>query len=722
MLLLLCCQCNSLTCRYNQTLYILGLSAPFPDDRLSFDVDTGGVGILPAVQLAIEHVNSRSDLLPGCHLAVLSGDPGCAVSSFQALEVLLEHLFTRQPKQVVGVLGPVCSTSATAIAPILSRKEVSLLHFTTAISPKVTGDKYITTIKMLGNSTIVVDALLELMEHNNWTRAGALFENEIEEFGLNHDLFHERASSRNHSILSLPVTDSYINLEPFEDNNIRIVFLFVSSDMASKILCLAYRKNVMGYPFHQWIIPDGSHLKRQENTTFRHEGKSISCTQAEIEQALSGAIVTKIRKVNRNATHRTYEHNQDKKLNGNSVVQDPNSDVYYDAVLSLALALNKTVHGERTFNLSGYTQGQPEATELLRREVLKLNFEGASGRIHFDNDTGSVYRWVDLFQKRTINPGSIIAGNKIFQIGSYSSENRSLVIYNGSFLEDDYPHDINRIHTAVAISVLVLTAIVLTLTIVLHILTVLLRERRVVKATSPNLNHLIFSGCYLFITVTVVLILRASFLRSVNSPVLYSVLCSMLGWCISIGYSLVMGTVCVKSFRIYRIFTGFKIHSRDKTGFLMTDNALTLFIMVFVTADMIVNTVWNAIAPWMVVLDETIIHHRVSIEIYCHCDYLVGWFIILIIFKVLLTLLTLYFAILSRRIKRKEFQFSRNINILAYAIILLYTLGIPVIFIFMDNLYVYTLIFCVISLLTVVFCQITLSVRPLYILLSSPCR
>lgn len=49
------------------TLYLLGLF-PFSDPW------PGGETMLPAVQIAIEHINNRSDILPGYRLALIWED------------------------------------------------------------------------------------------------------------------------------------------------------------------------------------------------------------------------------------------------------------------------------------------------------------------------------------------------------------------------------------------------------------------------------------------------------------------------------------------------------------------------------------------------------------------------------------------------------------------------------------------------------------------------
>ena len=702
------------------TLYILSL-APFPDARPSFNphyADSGAPGILPAVQLAVEHINTKTDLLCGYNLDYIPGDSGCTVGSKAIESVLRNSLHLMSSKSVVGVVGPVCSTAATRVASLLARDRVSLLHFTPAITPELSNSNFVNTIRALGTSQSSVEVFIRLVRRNNWSRIGSLIENERKGFQSTHDTFQTTVTNElGTSVLSLPVTESHINLEPFKMTQTRIIFLFMSADLTSRIMCFAHPKysNLL-YPTYQWVIAE-SVLRHIPPVRFYLDGRVYSCSTEEIEVVIMGTIVVAIHTATTadtlllsGLTYRDYTAELQTRLSAANATQDTMTNVYYDGVFAIALALNRSSeHLERVnTSLSQYTIGQPLATAIIKEELLRLDFAGASGRVQFDQETNDGKPILVLYQ--IIQDQTVSSPRASFMyIGFYNTVDSSMILNGGSFLDSEFPLEEIKIHPAVGSVVFSLTALVFILTFSLHILTIVYRNVRSVKATSPYLNHLIFSGSYLFICATAVLILGGSFLSHRPSTVMFSVLCSSQSWCFSMGYSLVFGTVCVKSFRIYRFFRGFKRHS----GKLLTDNCLISFVVALLSVDIAANVTWNLVSPWIVTEQEIIAEQKILIEAHCESNHLLEWLTAMLAPKLILTIIVIYLSVATRHINRKEFKHSKSINILAYSLVLLYCIGLPIAALFSSSLYVYTLSLCVIYLGTAILCLVTLSFQPL---------
>ena len=89
---------------------------PLPDRdyRPAFDQ---GHSIIPAVQLAVEQINNRSDILPeNFYLNVLLQDSGCDKASKTAVSIvssLKELLITLNGP--LGIIGPACSEDSTFV-------------------------------------------------------------------------------------------------------------------------------------------------------------------------------------------------------------------------------------------------------------------------------------------------------------------------------------------------------------------------------------------------------------------------------------------------------------------------------------------------------------------------------------------------------------------------------------------------------------------------------
>jgi len=54
---------------------------------------------------------------------------------------------------------------------------------------------------------------------------------------------------------------------------------------------------------------------------------------------------------------------------------------------------------------------------------------------------------------------------------------------------------------------------------------------------------------------------QETFLSPSTYSVLYAVSCNTFTWCLAVGYSLIFGTVCAKTWRVYRIFHHFRNQS-----------------------------------------------------------------------------------------------------------------------------------------------------------------
>ena len=72
---------------------------------------------------------------------------------------------------------------------------------------------------------------------------------------------------------------------------------------------------------------------------------------------------------------------------------------------------------------------------------------------------------------------------------------------------------------------------------------------RLIRLSSPNLNYLIGSGAILLYLAIIVTVLPA------DTAVFSSVVCNLRVWLTGFGYSLCYGTILVKMWRVYYIFS-----------------------------------------------------------------------------------------------------------------------------------------------------------------------
>jgi len=77
-----------------------------------------GAGILPAAELAIEHINKKSDVLRLYQLHLISGDSGCNVVSKTVVSFVKHVLSATQ--RVVGIVGPAVRLQALQYPHLLA--------------------------------------------------------------------------------------------------------------------------------------------------------------------------------------------------------------------------------------------------------------------------------------------------------------------------------------------------------------------------------------------------------------------------------------------------------------------------------------------------------------------------------------------------------------------------------------------------------------------------
>lgn len=389
----------------------------------------------------------------------------------------------------------------------------------------------------------------------------------------------------------------------------------------------------------------------------------------------------------------------------------------YNAAWSFALSLNSSVPilRENGFSLVNYTYGQPEATEVIRREFFNVQFEGISGPIMFNNETRDSVTIIDISQL-CMNDTTM----EVIEIPvGYYYGNITVTKNQAMFIKDTFDKEQVKIHLGVGVTVIFATMLSTTLTALLQLANLVWYYKRSIKASSPNLSHLISSGCYLFAIAGLTYSIQETFnFPTSTNSVAYATLCNTFTWCLVLGYSLVFGTVCAKMWRVYKIFR----HFRNKSpGALISDNALIVFVIILLFLDMIICIVWNVIDPWLLktreVFDEQQreIDDPPTISIYssCSCRNPFVWLGILIAYKGIIAIVVVALSIANRHIKRKEFKHTKKVNMLVYSLVLVWGAGMPLHFILDGfNLHIKFLIMCAMLNAAILLCCALLFLPP----------
>ena len=676
--------------RTKKTLYLLAM-APYP--RLNSEGPqpswAGGPEVIPGALLAVSHINCNSAILQNYTLDLVIKDGGCNQTSTASSNFLESIFYESQEKaqNIVGIIGGGCSESSLLIGYLAAQDRISLLQIApSATSPLFVteAEKYQNTFRPTVSAQGYIKGFLNIIHANKYTEVAVLYEAN-REYMTTVATELSNALSNNVKVESFGLVRPYLEIPLNElQNKNRLIFVFAATKLSQEILCIAYQKR-MRSPDYQFIFIN----RRPRNfltevivTDEFTKRLSYTCNCSEMNAALSAATLFEFRVTRQDKDTPTFsgysyneaqcpyrntvqEHKRLLNLSTVGTVSTEFQNTYYDATWALALSLhNANVMG---VNLANYTYGQPSVTKTIREQLFNVSFEGLSGKVQFSNETldGSEVTIIDIFQR----PNN---SSEFRRVGCYVPDERQKAVYAIHFLKKSV-FDRTLAHPPSALGyVFIVIAVVVGLGIaILHCLNSAWGDLKTVKAASPQLNHLIFSGCYLILLDVVLYSVETTIIVEMDSPykVAYGVLCNAQVWVHSLSFSLVFGTVCVKTWRIFRIFSHFKAATVKYVG----DNVLIGFVLCLVSVDTVYLTAWNAINPLVInVLDGQPQEYRAI----CSCNNLTYWICFLVAYKVVLLVFVLYLSISTRHIRRLEFKQTKSINTLIYILVIVTLLGV----------------------------------------------
>ena len=587
-------------------------------------------------------------------------------------------------KMPIGIIGPGCSSSSLLVSSLTNREALSLVNVHSGGSPSLSDRTNLPySLGTLGSAESFSNLVIKLMHANNWHRIGILF-NELREFySTTSQNLHDIISSDStlSSYLSPVYDNTYIPLSEIMQQGIRINVLFTPVRTTRQVLCLAFHRGVV-YPAYQWIVTSNTFKDIAQNVNFEFDHQVYNCSEAEMRQTALNRVSFinyRLSHINESAPstyskhsfkeydalvrNRLQEHNLQ---NNDNIAYSIWTTYLYDTLWAWAVVLDRVAIREPNMDLTQFRYGNTLLSKLVLEEFYRLDFEGVSGKIKFNNDSGFLNRVISVFQAKDGNVTEIA-----YFDGVHFTDQEDLDAIEGEFPDENF-----NIGPGVFAALFIVTVLELVILITLHVLTIKYRFSQSVKASSPKLSLLTFIGCYLIILTLFLYMFRSYLLLDDYTSVF---LCNLTwAWLFPISFTLAYGTVAVRTWRLHRIFTHYL-----NPGRFIADHYLIAFVFVLLGVDVLLGTLWMAIDPQQLDVKNVTVPQDVTNFVVRRCRDNSYWSYGLVFgYRGVLIVIVLVLAFLTRNIQNQSFQ-TKTLRVLVYLSSLTLVVGFVLFYLFL---------------------------------------
>ncbi len=670
------------------TLYLLNVQ-PYPvspGESTALFIWDKAFELIPAGHLAAEQINNSPDILPGRELKLINIDSeACGINTIsKGITNVYKELVNLNRTCTVGVIGLFCSAVTSAISPIISHPNIGgYVHIAASTSPVHRGNnsqKHSELFHIIESSSAFNEATLALMRTYNWHRIASVHTDSEFYFMSTSVDFVSRISSKPGFTLTARIhiaenSQAYV-METFDtirEKEARISYWSVTPEQAAYLLCAVYKRNFI-WPEYVYIIQE-------------HDINSIlefktSCTKEELVKAMEGVFILSYRLyvendtelvsgVNYSEYQRLYTDRL-KDANDESLQKNLYANSMYDQVWAFALAINNSLSSIESQNMSfedyGLGKGVPIISNILKKELKHVTFQGASGLIDFSKNQGSS-TYVNIFQVQTGKPQLI---------GIYDPYNRNITLVAPHVR--DIPKD--TFDTVYQLLPPWLGACILAAQVTLFglittnlVLIIRWRKEKEVKAISPLLSIFMMIGCY-FLCVAPLFTMMYRMLI-IDNMALVTSLCYLKIWASSIGMELILSILLLKLLRIYHIF-------HAKQMIMMSDywedKYLVIYALLICAGKVLLLILWNTITPISSEVTREYMSTGSRSPYYwttTHCVTSARWSAFILLYSGVLLFMVVVLAIETRHIKNDPYKDTKKVNAFIFFIVIILTISIP---------------------------------------------
>ena len=656
--------------------------APFPDEDFKPTFDQGH-SIIPAVQLAAEQINNRTDILdPLFYINILIGDSGCDKASKIALNMVsvLTDLLNNSGNFPLGIIGPACSEDSIFVVNAVNRfgafnRRFDIPALYSGTTPKLRDERSNKAFGMISSAAILTDILIRVATKENWDleNIAVLYEDSRERFQDTYDALIRGLNGSQQVGYTRQITLSQIPLDEINNRNIRVVVVFSGKKLAYQLVCLAGQPKVnFVFPIHQLIFTERSledflTVNEMEFSFIQQSnGKRYHCDRETMIRGLNGSIflnqaldsvdpdVVTVSNYTAGQVKQQYKTKLAEygKIMNLTLSESSYAYPYYDATWALAL---------------GWHNGLPAGSDFdIYSEILNnVKFQGVSN-------------WIDFSNSRHVSkPVSILQAVGTSAVEKGLLNGSKLIYASETFIGDELKTENVVLHLSLAALGLLFVVVLLVFTVIIQVMMVVYQDYPSVKASSARLNHFIYLGCYLFIVAIVANTLR-QVLPTANGLILCNVdiVSSMLASCF------IFSAILAKSWRTYRIFNDV---FKSRSHYSLHDATLSTLILILAFVQVLLFIPTLVVSPFKEVTsfdyDNSQWPPVRKLKSVCTTQS-VGYLAFPLLFQLCLIFTTIVLATLNRTIKRRNFRTTKQIIMLVYMLAIIWAAGGPLLVLF----------------------------------------
>lgn len=643
----------------------------------------GGQGCLPAVEMALEDVNAREDILPEYRLHMDYNDSQCMPGL--GTKVLYELLYT-PPKKVIVLTG--CSIVSTFVAQAAKMWNLIVLAYGSSSPALSNRERFPTFFRTHPSATLHNPTRVKIFQLFKWKRIATIQETQ-EVFTSTVEDLEERVKAAGIEVAVRQnfLTDPTNAVRNLKRQDARIIVGVFYEDMARRVFCQAYKEKLYGKKY-VWFI-----IGWYPNNWYKVVDPSINCTSEQLKEALEGHITTEAvilhqenTKTDTNMTAQQFQQRLDERLNVSDTSQVggyPEAPLAYDAVWALAIALNRTserLRG-RGLDIEDFSYSDSEITQEIYSAMNSTKFVGVSGNVAFSSQ-GDRIAWTKIEQ---------LINGTYYTLGYYDQNSDNLTWLNRERWKGGHPPPdrtrqmpvLRMVSFGLFLSMCGLSTFGIIAGIGCLIFNLVNRKRRCIVHSHPHMNSIVVLGCVLCLFCVFLLGLDSRFVPED----MYPLVCQLRAWILSIGFSLGYGGMFSKIWTVHRLTTSSRQKNNKKE---VKKCEMYIVLTAIVLIDLIILTTWQIMDPMYRSLEMFDLEPSLSTEqdimfqpYLEHCDShkISIWFGVVFGHKGILLLFGIFLSYETRSVKLKEVNDSRFVGMSIYNVVVLCVITVPIVLI-----------------------------------------